>query len=46
MTVQLKPGDPAPAFEVADADGHVRRLEELKGSRVILYFYPADFTPG
>lgn len=46
MTIQLKPGDPAPMFKAPDADGHVWRLEDLKGSRVVLYFYPADFTPG
>lgn len=46
MTVQLQPGDPAPSFEVPDADGKLWRLDDLKGQRVVLYFYPADFTPG
>ena len=42
----LQPGDAAPAFDVEDADGKVWKLEELKGQRVVLYFYPADDTPG
>ena len=46
MTVQLNQGDPAPAFEAQDADGKVWSLDALRGTRVILYFYPADFTPG
>lgn len=46
MTIELKPGDPAPPFEVPDAEGHLWRLSDLKGKRVVLYFYPADFTPG
>lgn len=46
MTFQLKPGDSAPAFEAQDADGKTWSLDELRGQRVILYFYPADFTGG
>lgn len=46
MTIELHPGDEAPAFEAMDADGKTWRLEDLRGKRVILYFYPADFTPG
>lgn len=46
MTIGLKAGDPAPAFEATDADGTPWSLEGLQGRRVILYFYPADFTPG
>lgn len=46
MTVELKAGDEAPAFDAQDADGKTWRLEELRDKRVILYFYPADFTPG
>ncbi|HEV3484633.1 MAG TPA: peroxiredoxin [Vicinamibacterales bacterium] len=43
---KLQPGDPAPEFALADADGKVWRLEDLRGKRVVLYFYPADDTPG
>ena len=46
MTVVLRPGDAAPPFEALDADGKKWSLDELRGKRVVLYFYPADFTPG
>ena len=42
----LEPGDRAPDFEMADGDGHVWRLQDLRGKKVVLYFYPADDTPG
>ncbi len=44
MTLQV--GDPAPDFSLADADGNTVSLAELKGKRVVLYFYPRDNTPG
>jgi len=42
----LKAGDSAPDFTLPDQDGHPVHLAELlaKGP-VLLYFYPADFTP-
>lgn len=43
---RLQTGDPAPDFEMADGEGKVWKLSELRGRRVILYFYPADDTPG
>ncbi|MEX0735314.1 MAG: peroxiredoxin [Steroidobacteraceae bacterium] len=43
----LKNGTLAPDFELPDQDGRKRRLSELVGGKpLILYFYPADFTPG
>ena len=43
----LSEGDLAPDFELPDQDGKPRRLSSLQdGKPVILYFYPADFTPG
>lgn len=42
----LKKGDEAPRFKLQDATGKTWSLEELKGQKVILYFYPADDTPG
>jgi thioredoxin-dependent peroxiredoxin len=43
----LKAGDPAPDFELPDQDGKRQRLSALQGGEpLILYFYPADFTPG
>ena len=43
----LKPGAAAPEFALPDQDGRERRLSALlSGGPLILYFYPADFTPG
>lgn len=36
----------APDFELQDETGAPRRLSGLKGRPVVLYFYPADDTPG
>ena len=45
MTVDLKPGDPAPDFDMP-GDGGPVRLADFKGKTVVLYFYPKDDTPG
>lgn len=42
----LKEGDKAPDFKAKDQDGKTVKLKDLKGSRVVLYFYPKDDTPG
>lgn len=43
----LKPGSVAPQFKLPDEDGNTRTLAEfLKHGPLIVYFYPADFTPG
>ena len=43
----LKAGDKAPDFTLPDQDGTAVRLSECLGhGPVLLYFYPADFTPG
>lgn len=39
-------GIPAPDFELSDDTNRVRRLSELSGQPVVLYFYPKDDTPG
>ena len=45
--VTLEPGQPAPSFDLPDADLNTVSLDEFKGSRnVVLYFYPRDDTPG
>jgi thioredoxin-dependent peroxiredoxin len=46
MEMELKRGDPAPDFELQDGDGKRWKLAELRGRKIILYFYPADDTPG
>ncbi|HEX2241424.1 MAG TPA: peroxiredoxin [Actinomycetota bacterium] len=43
---ELEPGMKAPDFELPDATGKTWRLSDLRGKKVILYFYPADDTPG
>ncbi len=43
---QLQRGDQAPDFSVDDADGTTWSLADLRGQKVIVYFYPADDTPG
>ena len=42
----LKTGTKAPAFNLPDQNGNMRSLEEFKGKKVVLYFYPKDNTPG
>ena len=42
----LQVGDTAPAFTLPDQDGTPVSLSELRGQRVVLYFYPKDDTPG
>lgn len=43
----LKPGERAPEFTLPDQDSRERSLTSLLGDGpLILYFYPADFTPG
>jgi thioredoxin-dependent peroxiredoxin len=42
----IKEGTTAPAFKTTDADGETVNLKELKGQKVVLYFYPKDDTPG
>lgn len=43
----LKPGTVAPDFALPDQDAREQRLSALlAGGPLILYFYPADFTPG
>jgi thioredoxin-dependent peroxiredoxin len=42
----LKEGDQAPAISAKDQDGKPVTLEEYRGRKVVLYFYPKDDTPG
>lgn len=42
----LKEGDPFPEFSLADQTGALRSLDDLKGKKSVLYFYPKDDTPG
>jgi thioredoxin-dependent peroxiredoxin len=42
----LTVGTKAPDFTVNDQDGKSVKLSDLKGKKVVLYFYPKDMTPG
>ena len=42
----VEEGKPAPDFELLSDGGEHIRLSSLKGSPVVLYFYPKDDTPG
>jgi thioredoxin-dependent peroxiredoxin len=42
--VKLKPGDPAPDFELPGTGGRTYRLSEYRGRNLILAFYPGDGT--
>jgi peroxiredoxin Q/BCP len=44
--MRLSPGDIAPGFTLPDADGKDVSLADLRGRKVIVYFYPAAMTPG
>jgi peroxiredoxin Q/BCP len=43
---ELKAGDPAPDFQTVDETGGKVSLKDLRGKRVVLYFYPKDNTTG
>jgi peroxiredoxin Q/BCP len=42
----LKPGDKAPMFSLLDQDGNTVELADMKGRKVLVYFYPKADTPG
>jgi peroxiredoxin Q/BCP len=42
----VQQGDEAPDFTLPDQDGTPTSLRDLRGSWVVVYFYPADDTPG
>lgn len=44
--MSLQPGEPAPDFEALDQNGNLIRLQDLRGQKVALYFYPKDDTSG
>lgn len=46
MTDRLSPGDTAPDFTLTNDAGDEVTLSDLRGRKVIVYFYPAAMTPG
>ncbi|MFM7269765.1 MAG: peroxiredoxin [Cyanobium sp.] len=46
MARALAPGDPIPAIALMDAEGSLRRSDQLGGRPLVLFFYPKDDTPG
>ena len=46
VTASIAEGSLAPDFSLADQDGKSHSLSDYRGSKVILYFYPAASTPG
>ena len=45
MATHLQVGDKAPVFTGKDESGKKVSLKDLKGQKVVLYFYPEDDTP-
>jgi peroxiredoxin Q/BCP len=43
---QLQPGDAAPVFALLDQHGETVRLDDYRGKRLLVYFYPEADTPG
>ena len=41
----IEPDSPAPDFTLSDQDGRQVSLEDLRGKRTVLVFYPMDFSP-
>ena len=46
LSGRLSVGDPAPDFSLPSDTGETVKLSDLRGQRVIVYFYPAAMTPG
>jgi thioredoxin-dependent peroxiredoxin len=44
--MSVEEGKAAPAFSMESTDGKTVSLKDLKGNKVVLYFYPKDDTPG
>ncbi len=46
MTELLSPGTPAPDFTLKSGDGETVSMSDLTGQKVVLAFYPLDWSPG
>ncbi len=43
--MKLKTGEKAPYFEARNQDGHLVKLSDFTGKKLVLYFYPKNNTP-
>src|ERR1044072_7556810 len=46
MTAKLRSGDTAPSFTLTDQHRDTVKLEDYRGRKVLVYFYPEADTPG
>jgi thioredoxin-dependent peroxiredoxin len=46
VAVMLKVGDKAPDFTLSSEEGKEVSLDDFKGKRVVLFFFPKANTPG
>ena len=42
----ISEGQSLPKFQLSDSDGNTIKSNDLKGKKLVIYFYPKDFTPG
>jgi peroxiredoxin Q/BCP len=42
----IKVGEPAPDFSVTTHEGKTLSLDQLRGHKILIWFYPAADTPG
>ena len=42
----LEIGKPAPNFTLNDQDGNIHKLDDYKGKKLVIYFFPKAETPG
>jgi peroxiredoxin Q/BCP len=46
FSASLKVGELAPEFELYDQDNQIHKLEDYRGKKLVIYFFPKAETPG